>query len=367
MSNVRAPAVLLIAGVVGSTSLAGAASTQAAEQPAPAAIYFQAVLAQPTTVEALVSAATDQGLDIRSVQHGNDHASGELIVGDEGFATAAGTYVETVKQNFGEAPEVLSFVSATPVGAGDLIGQTHVASVVGQEGASLDPATADSTTPDSGGDGEVGAAGVSDPWAPAFGSVWAHNSSTGSARQMRHHVTWTSRTGLNSYSDKVYEHDNKLEDPNAKMVTEVGPTYDIGRTYCDIDGFWVNSGGSTVVASNMPTGAKVYADNARGFEECGIYDVSFGIFYPAKLSVDTKYRVVVGGSAGSKSSSPQGLLGQKLSNDCQFLEDQDDCVGLNQYADGQDSTPFINRTRGWRFPGCYSWQQGQSPTSGSCP
>lgn len=107
-------------------------------------------------------------------------------------------------------------------------------------------------------------------------------------------------------------------------------------------------------------GAGVYADNARQLEDCGYYDISFGVFKPGRLAVNTQYTVVVGGDAGPRASSPQGRTAQKLSNDCQVFPDSDWCIGLNEKHPGTDSEPLIGAHRGWRFPGCYTWTRGGS-------
>lgn len=49
-----------------------------------------------------------------------------------------------------------------------------------------------------------------------------------------------------------------------------------------------------------------------------------------------------------------------------FLPDGDYCIGLNQNRPGTDSEPLIGYHRQWRFPGCYTWVKGGTPTKGSC-
>lgn len=313
--------------------------------------FYRVQLSQPASVDELVAAVADAGLEVRSVRHAGE-TTGELLVGDEPFASAAETYKETNVDAFGVEPSVVSFVTTDAPSADLLVGDAGLASVTTQDRESLDPTV----------DGEVSPANIQDAWAPARGTVYAYNASTGSPRRVRHRLTWDSRAGLDSYDDYAYEHDNKLDDPDAEVLWLPD-----GSTHC-ISEHWVAHRDTTIVSSgNVPSGAGLYADNARQFEECGYYDISFGLFNPGKLSSDVQYTVVIGGESGSRSSSPQGLSGQKLSNDCQMLPDGDYCIGLNESRPGTDSTPLIGAHRGWAFPGCYTWTRGGSPVKGSCP
>lgn len=316
-----------------------------------AADFYRVQLSRPVSVDELVAAVANSGLEVRSVRHAGE-TTGELLVGDEPFADAAETYKETNLDAFGVEPRVVSFVTTTAPASGLSVGGAGLASVTSQNRASLDPSV----------DGDVTPANIQNGWAPAQGTVYAYNASTGSPRRVRHRLTWDSRAGLDSYEDYAYEHDNKLDDPNAEVLWLPD-----GSTHC-ISEHWVAHRDTTIVSSNnVPSGAGLYADNARQLEECGYYDISFGVFNPGKLSTNVQYTVVIGGEAGPRSSSPQRLSGQKLSNDCQMLPDGDYCIGLNENRPGTGTVPLIGAHNGWKFPGCYTWTRGGSPVSGSCP
>lgn len=336
--------------------------------------YYLVTLPKPASTDDVHKAAQDYDLTVYSVQH-NGPTNGELIVGDTRLGEALEMYRETDVQNFGTEPHVVSFVIDEPA-AGLIVGGLEPESIAPQrtssaapESAATPPETTPETTPDATPDGsaedtgEVTAANISKPWAPRTGTLRAYNSSTGAPRQIRHVMSWDSREGLNSYNTStaefVYEHDMKLydRDPyvNAGGVRQVcGPDY------------WMNQGDDTrIVSSNVPSTAKVYADNARASDDCGTHDVSFGIFTPWRLSINTNYAVVVGGTAGSVSRSIFELQAWKLVRSCGL--DIDWCVSLGGHP-SEDKDLLINDARNWTVPGCFTWYREDSllPVTGAC-
>lgn len=128
--------------------------------------------------------------------------------------------------------------------------------------------------------------------------------------------------------------------------------------------FWMG-GDTRIVTSNVPSPSKVYADNARASDDCGTHDVSFGIFTPWALEVNHNYRVVVGSAAGSATRSVFELQGSKMVRSCGL--DSAWCVSLGSHPK-EDYDMFINDSRGWTVPGCYTWyrEDGTPPVKGTC-
>jgi hypothetical protein len=312
--------------------------------------YYLVDLKDPVSTDDVLQIARAHDLTVLSVQH-NGPTNGELIVGDADLAEALEMYRETDLQNFGTEPHVVSFVVDTPLTGLTVAGQQ--VAVTEQSQASADPTPQD--------EGDVTAANITKPWAPRTGTLWAHNSNTGAARQMRHIMSWDSRSGLNSYNPSdaefVYEHDTKLYDRDPYLVGAMG------HQACGPD-YWV-SGDTRIVTSNVPSASKVYADNARASDDCGMYDVSFGIFKPWNLSVNTNYKIVVGANAGQATRSPFGMMGAKMVRSCGL--DSAWCVSLGSDP-REDYDMFINQSRNWKMPGCYTWyrEDSSAPVSGSC-
>jgi hypothetical protein len=312
--------------------------------------YYRVEPASPVTTEDVLEAARAHDLRVLSVQH-NGPTNGELIVGETDLATALETYRETDLQNFSTEPHVVSFTTSTPVTGVTVAGEP--ATVVGTSSMSADPTPAEV--------GDVTAANVTDPWAPRTGTLWAHNSSTGAARQMRHIMSWDSRSGLDSYklsdAEFVYEHDTKIYDRDPYF------TGAMGHQACGPD-YWV-SGETRIVTSNVPSSSKVYADNARASDDCGTYDLSFGIFEPWHLAVNTNYKIVVGANAGEAARSPFGIMGSKMVRSCGLESAW--CVSLGSDP-REDYDMFINEGRSWKMPGCFTWYRADStsPVNGSC-
>jgi hypothetical protein len=246
---------------------------------------------------------------------------------------------------------VVSFVVDTPLTGLTVAGQQ--VAVTEQSLASADPTPRE--------EGDVTAANITDPWAPRTGTLWAHNSNTGAARQMRHIMSWDSRSGLNSYNPSdaefVYEHDAKLYDRDPYFIGAMG------HQACGPE-YWV-SGDTRIVTSNVPSASKVYADNARASDDCGIYDVSFGIFKPWHLSVNTNYKIVVGANAGQASKSPFELQAWKNIRSCGLDSEWCVCLGSDPR---EDYDVLINDNRNWPMPGCYTWYRENdiAPVRGSC-
>jgi hypothetical protein len=162
-------------------------------------------------------------------------------------------------------------------------------------------------------------------------------------------MSWDSREGLNSYNTStaefVYEHDMKL--------------YDRDRTSS------VPWGTRIVFSQGVPSTVKVYADNARASDDCGTHDVSFGFFTPWRLSINTNYTVVVGGTAGSASRSIFELQAWKMVRSCGH--DIDWCVRLGGHP-SEDNDLLINDNRNWTVLGRYTWyrEDSISPVNGTC-
>lgn len=326
--------------------------------------YYLVTLPKPASTDDVLKAAQDFDLTVYSVQH-NGPTNGELIVGDTRLGEALEMYRETDVQNFGTEPQVVSFVIDKPAADLTIDGLTPT-SIAPQRTSSLDPTpsdTAPETPPDGSaeGTGDVTAANISKPWAPRTGTLWAHNSSTGSPRQIRHVMSWDSRQGLDSYktSDEefVYEHDMKMYDRDPYV--SAGGT----RQVC-APNYWMD-GDTQVVTSRVPSTVKVYADNARFGDACGTHDVSFGFFTPWRLSVNTNYTVVIGSAAGTASRSILELQAWKMVRSCGI--DWDWCVSLGGDP-REDFDPLINDNRNWTVPGCFTWyrEDSISPVNGSC-
>lgn len=332
--------------------------------------YYLVTLPKPASTDDVLKAAQDYDLTVYSVQH-NGHTNGELIVGDTRLGEALEMYRETDVQNFGTEPHVVSFVIDEPA-AGLIVGGLEPESIAPQRTSSAAPesaATPPETTPDATPDGsaedtgEVTAANISKPWAPRTGTLRAYNSSTGAPRQIRHVMNWDSREGLNSYNTStaefVYEHDMKLYDRDPYLIGAMG------HQAC-APAYWIDHTNDTrIVSSNVPSTAKVYADNARASDDCGTHDVSFGIFTPWRLSTNTNYAVVVGGTAGSASRSILELQAWKMVRSCGL--DIDWCVSLGGHP-SEDNDLLINDNRNWTVPGCYTWyrEDSISPVNGTC-
>lgn len=328
--------------------------------------YYLVTLPKPASTDDVLKAAQDYDLTVYSVQH-NGPTNGELIVGDTRLGEALKMYRETDVQNFGTEPHVVSFVIDEPA-AGLIVNGLEPESIAPQRTSSLAPESANTppeSTPDSSSEdtGEVAAANISKPWAPRAGTLRAYNSSTGAPRQMRHVMSWDSREGLNSYktSDEefVYEHDMKLYDRDPYFIGAMG------HQACS-PSYWIDQTNDTrIVSSNVPSTVKVYADNARFRDDCGTHDVSFGFFTPWRLSVNTNYAVVVGGTAGSASRSIFELQAWKMVRSCGL--DIDWCVSLGGHP-SEDNDLLINDNRNWTVPGCFTWyrEDSISPVNGSC-
>lgn len=317
--------------------------------------YYRVNLPEPVSTAEVLEAAQKHDLTIRSVQH-NGPTNGELIVGDLPLDEALEIYRATDLANFGTEPQVTSFV-VEDARNGITIGGLAPLSVSKQSSSSIDP----TTDGGSGDEGDVSAASISKPWAPSTGTMRAYNSSTGAPRQIRHIMSWDSRQGLNSYNTSdaefVYEHDMKLVDKDPYMTGAMGHQACAPQQWMYSD--------TRVVTSNIPGDAKVYADNARASDACGIHDVSFGIFTPWRLSVGTKYKVVLGSQAGSASRSVFELQGSKAVRSCGL--DSEWCVSLGSHPK-EDYDMFVNDSRGWTVPGCYTWyrEDNNLPVRGSC-
>lgn len=324
--------------------------------------YYMVTLPEPVSTADVLKAAQDYDLTVYSVQH-NGPTNGELIVGgDMSLDAALEMYRATDVANFGTEPQVYSFVIDEPA-AGLTVGGLAPASVALQPTSSAGPAPADPTsdlmTEDT---GDVAAANISKPWAPRTGTLRAYNSSTGAPRQVQHVLSWDSREGLNSYktadAEFVYEHDMKLYDRDPYFIGAMG------HQACGPE-FWMSGDTHIVVTSNVPSTAKVYADNARALDDCGMHDVSFGIFRPWHLPVNTNIKVVVGSAAGSASRSIFELVGFKNVRSCGW--DIDWCVSLGRHPQ-EDNDLFINDERNWTVPGCYTWyrENNLAPVMGTC-
>jgi len=159
-------------------------------------------------------------------------------------------------------------------------------------------------------------------------------------------MRWDSREGLDSYNDYAYEHDMKLYD-SSYVGSSVRPA-------CSNDRYWATRSGRTMMSTNFPQAAGPYFDTDVS-DGCGTMDFSFGLITPAELQVGV-----------SEVASQFGLQGQKLSNDCQFLSDSPNCIGLNLRREGTDSSQQVNQSRNWLVAGCYNWIRGGSPTQGVC-
>ena len=340
-------AVLTAAGLVSSLATAATSPAVGGETDS----YYLVRMASPVSTDDVLRAARSHDLSVLSVQH-NGPTNGELLVGDTPLGEALETYRETDVANFKTAPQVVSFVVAAPVT--DLtVGGLAPLSVTRQSTSSADP------TP---GEGDVTAANVDNPWFPRTGTLWAHNSTTGAARQIRHIMSWDSRAGLDSYDpagddEFVYEHDMKIFDRDPYFIGAMG------HQACGPD-YWM-SGDPRIVTSNVPDGSKVYADNARASDACGTYDVSFGIFHAEKLAVNVNYKIVVGSNAGEASQSPLELQGSKMIRSCGI--DSEWCVSLGSDP-REDYDMFINDSRNWPVPGCYTWyrEDSSAPVRGTC-
>ncbi len=312
--------------------------------------FYRVSVSPKASVADVVEYAHRTGVRVTSIRHGDASSSGEMLVGNEPLEVAAAKYVELTISNFGVEPAVNSFTITTPVDPSIPVGEgvATVEAVTHGSFVPLLPVPSDSPR------------GTGQAWAPSSGTTYAHNSSTGSARRIRHRLTWTSQAGLNSYGPSyVYEHDNKLIDSSSQ------PSTTGGNVCTETAAYWVAAVSTKIVTTDLPTSSNPYADNARYTERCGYYDISFGIFHPGKLTANRTYTVVIGADAGPKASSPQQMRGQVLKNDCPSFAEYDDCVGLNTYDGGQDTTPlYLGTAR--RFPGCYSWSLGGTPIDGQC-
>lgn len=342
------------------TAVIGAAAPPSASATSPAAsvvepdAYYLVTLPTPVSTEDVLAAARTHDLSVSSVQHAGP-TNGELLVGELPLAEALEMYRETDIAEFGTEPQVVSFVVDEPADGLTVAGLAPL-SVRQQPSPSLDPTPVEGAE-----DGAVAPANVSDPWAPKSGTLRAFNASTGAERRIRHIMSWDSRAGLNSYDagddEFVYEHDTKLFDRSPYM------TGAMGHQACAPD-YWM--GGDTwIVTSNVPDGSKVYADNARASDDCGTFDVSFGLFEPWKLAVNQNYKFVVGSNPGEASSSPFELQGSKAIRSCDL--DWDWCVSLGSDP-REDYDMFVNDNRNWPMPGCYTWYRADanSPVRGTC-
>lgn len=329
--------------------------------------YYLVTLQERVSTDDVLSAAQDYDLTVYSVQH-DGPTNGELLVGDMDLDAALEMYRATDVANFGTEPQVSAFVIDEPA-AGLTIDGLAPATVAPQRTSSAGPAPADSTpnttpdtTPDASveGTGDVTAANISKPWAPRTGTLWAHNSSTGAPRQVRHVMSWDSREGLNSYktsdAEFVYEHDMKLYDRDPYSIGAMG------HQAC-MPEYWMGRETHIVTSEGVPT--KVYADNARASDDCGTHDVSFGFFEPWRLEVNHNYTVVVGSTAGTASRSNFELQGWKNVRSCGL--DIDWCVSLGGHP-REDLDILINDDRNWTVPGCYTWYRENhlSPVRGTC-
>jgi hypothetical protein len=364
LSGVLTIAASALVGTVGPAATAEEPDPIATVDATSAATYYRVTLASPVTVQAVVDAATENGLPVLSMRHAGA-TSGELVVGDKPLVEVAQMYVQTNRENFDVDPEVVSFVVALAPPLGLTVGGVNTTTTV-QEYPSTD---SDAPTPASEPPaGDVQAANIGHAWAPAFGSINGYGSSINNSgtRYMRHELTWDSRSGLDSYgTDYVYEHDTKLYDPDAKFY--LAYTYPGGYTtpVCNT-GHWAK-GDTRVVSGNVPSSAVLYADNARASDDCGVYDVSFGIFYPGRLATNVQYTVVLAADSGPRSWSELGMYGQKTSNDCPGDTTSPWCVNINPVdKPAEDSLLLINRDRHWRLFGCHSWVRDGSPTTGTC-
>ncbi len=262
-------------------------------------------------------------------------------------------YIETNEEVFGEEPMVSSLIVASATEPAIAIAGSSASTEVVEEITSELTAAlrADSLAASS---GDVTSASTSNSWAPRDGTVRNTNHTSGFPRRMTHRYQWNSRAGLDSYNDYAYEHDYKLKDAGA------GGT----RPACSNDDFWAIRSNGVMLSTNMPESAGVYIDTDVS-DGCDTMDMTWGLFKPGKLAVNTYYTTIVSAVKGNVSTSPFALSGQKLSNDCQFLPDSAACIGLNTDREGTGSQLFVGPTKGVA-PGCFSWLRGESSTKYAC-
>jgi hypothetical protein len=81
--------------------------------------------------------------------------------------------------------------------------------------------------------------------------------------------------------------------------------------------------------------------------------------------VNVNYKIVAGSNAGEASSSPLELQGSKMIRSCDI--DSEWCVSLGSDP-REDYDMFINDSRSWPVPGCYTWyrEDSNAPVRGSC-
>jgi hypothetical protein len=277
--------------------------------------------------------------------HHTGETRGILVPGATPLQEAAQMYLQTNLESFGFEPLISSLI-IQPDGSPTLRVSGTTVTVYAVE----EPPAAGT-----GEDPTVTSASTNNLWAPADGTFRAVNATTGFPRRMVHRYEWNSRVGRNSYDDFAYEHDLKLYDYGEDGV----------RPFCSNDDFWAVRSYGVMMSTNMPEESGPYFDTSVS-DSCEEMDFTWGIFRPGELDPYIYYKTVIGAAKGYRSSSIFELQGQKLSNDCQFLPDSPDCIGLNTGREGVDYQLYVNDSRGWRAPGCYSWLRGSSPTIIAC-
>jgi hypothetical protein len=345
------------ASMVLATGGTAVASTNLAEPSgtitAPAAVQTYEISFNPKVdVDDLAPELLAGSLQVLELRH-SGATSGIMQPGTSDLADALRMYVETNVANFGVEPEIASvLVESTTIPALAVEGtQTSIKTVDSSASAANSDESPTSTTDE----GEVTAASITKPWALSDGTVRAENINyNGFPRQMKHRYRWDSRSGLDSYDDWAYEHDVKLLDPGAGGI----------RPFCSNDNFWAARSYGVMMSTNMPEAAGIYFDTDAQ-DGCDTMDFTWGLYKPGKLAVSTYYTTIIGAVKGLKSSSSFALNGQKLSNDCQFLPDNPNCIGLNGGRKGVDGALLVGSSKGVA-PGCFSWVREQPSTKFTC-
>jgi hypothetical protein len=198
--------------------------------------------------------------------------------------------------------------------------------------------------------------GNSHQWAPDHGELRAAFVSP-SARPNQISSTFTFPTGSlhrfnrTLYNDYAYEHDMKLEAPDAPGGKQPACAH-------EDDYYWARRSG-LMWTSNIPWQAAPYLDTNVG-DECQEGDMTIGLYYPQNLQENHEYRITMMSKDSHRDvSNHYALVAQKAVRWCAALVA--DCV---ETKSGGDSVLLVGDTKGI-VPGCRRWYSGRLSTT--CP